>query len=149
MNDNVRKKYLAMRKKEYIMAHPTILRDFIWECGIYGLKCQNIPINFMTASFANEIEELGITLNYIRKHPNHGWVWMMIYHNEASITQFINKNEHNLSLRKWPYNKFAWNNTIYERELSRDIADRRGRIKELSDMMWPIAHAICRYIDYV
>jgi hypothetical protein len=148
MNENI-------RKKNYITTHPTILRMFIAEKGVEARKWTWQIVREMMAFHGDAADRVPkfknmLTMNYIKNNAKDcSWILIFLYSYEDAMEYFLETNKNDMNMSDWPYNKFTWSETIYKRELSRDIADRRGRIKELLHMSWPIAHAICRYIDYV
>jgi hypothetical protein len=152
------KKYLAMRKKTYITTHPTILRMFIAEQGIHVKKWSSRAMREMVIFHNDAADRVSkfkkmLTMNYIKNNATDcGWILAFLDSYEDAMEYFLETNKNDMNMSDWPYNKFTWSETIYKRELSRDIVDRRGRIKELlhtANTPVCITYVIARYIDYV
>ena len=80
------------------------------------------------------------------------WDWSGSISENPNITmEFIKTYWNDITLSSLSKNKFFWDDVVYKRELARDIAERRDRIRrELrdGDVCDVITASILRYIDY-
>jgi hypothetical protein len=72
------------------------------------------------------------------------------YQANSNITyEFICANWVNCDFRLLCHNKFLWDDTVYKREITRDIEDRRAAIKSvMNDAVGTAFNGVLRYIDY-
>ena len=99
---------------------------------------------------------LNITMDTIENNPNKPWDRDGISCNPNITVEYILNNTKKNDYKWLSLNTFLWNDTFYKRELVRDIASRRCRLKELlldlvsegDAVPWGVAAMISRYIDY-
>ena len=124
---------------------------FPWEWD-YVSRNPNVTIEFVKANIRQNWDwyELSmnpnITMEDIESNAQLPWKWDAITSNPNLTFEFIQKHRKKLQLAAITSNKFLWDDTVYKRELARDIAVRRGIIAEALPQY--LARGICRYIDW-
>ena len=98
-----------------------------------------------------------ITMDIIINNPNKPWDWSAISRNPNITLEFIEKNKEKIELCNLSGNKFLWNDTVYKREIAKDI---RRRVEYISDyacvprtnasacVCRDLMRVIARYIDW-
>jgi hypothetical protein len=81
-----------------------------------------------------------------------GWIWSELSANPNLTLDFIEKHLHQLDIKMLTeVNKFLWDDVVYRREITADIAARSkqvgGHLREFTDAM--TAGAIAQYIDWI
>jgi hypothetical protein len=124
---------------------------FPWEWD-YVSRNPNVTIEFVKANIRQNWDwyELSmnpnITMEDIESNAQLPWKWDAIISNPNLTFEFIQKHRKKLHFGSLASNKFLWNDTVYKRELARDIAIRRAAIAEMLPQY--LARGICKYIDW-
>ena len=139
--------------------HPNItMRDiaqyphFPWD-WVFVSRNLNVTIEFVKANIEKGWDWCGLSMNPgitvvdIELNAQLPWDWHGISYNPNITFEFIQKYRKKLHDSSITANKFLWDDTVYKRELARDIAARCAATAAVLPQY--LARGICRYIDWV
>ena len=90
-----------------------------------------------------------ITMDDIAKYArDYPWEWGAVVCNPNITMDFILKYRGKIDFGQLAGNELYWNKVVYKREIARDIAERRGRIRHELHGGDVLVNVIMRYIDY-